>query len=213
MFELPLFPLSTVLFPGMPLPLRIFEKRYKKMVAYCLAEQRPFGVVFIREGVAERGPLADPYQIGCTADILRTEPLANDQMIIITVGRERFRITELQHDQPYLVGIVENAPLFPEPDAMLSAEADHLYPLVVSYLHKLQEIGEIEFDPTELPTDTEKLIYIASALLQVPQIEKQALLETDRPSWLLRDLLKHYRQELDLMRFMPKTDQGLFSIN
>ncbi|HQF70729.1 MAG TPA: LON peptidase substrate-binding domain-containing protein, partial [Promineifilum sp.] len=69
MYELPLFPLNLVLFPGMPLPLHIFEERYKEMVADCLRENRPFGVVLIAEGRAEGGAPARPHVVGCTAEI------------------------------------------------------------------------------------------------------------------------------------------------
>jgi len=71
MFELPLFPLNTVLYPGTPLYLHIFEPRYQRMINLCLNEHRPFGVVLIRHGQEALGPLAEPYRIGCTADIIR----------------------------------------------------------------------------------------------------------------------------------------------
>ena len=70
MTELPLFPLNVVLFPGMVLPLHIFEPRYREMVNYCLDEKKPFGVVLLREG-EERGGPAIPYQVGTAARIMR----------------------------------------------------------------------------------------------------------------------------------------------
>ena len=66
--DLPLFPLNTVLFPGMVLPLHIFEERYKLMINHCLEEERPFGVLLIREG-KEVGSGAVPYQVGTTTMI------------------------------------------------------------------------------------------------------------------------------------------------
>ncbi len=75
MFEIPLFPLNTVLFPGTPIHLHIFEERYKQMINLCLQEQRPFGVVLIRNGMEALGPLAEPFHIGCTAEIAHVERL------------------------------------------------------------------------------------------------------------------------------------------
>ena len=75
MYELPLFPLNVVLFPGMPLPLHIFEDRYKEMIADCIRENRPFGVVLIEEGSAEHGPAARPVAIGCTAEIAQVQEM------------------------------------------------------------------------------------------------------------------------------------------
>ena len=63
MYELPLFPLNVVLFPGMPLPLHIFEERYKAMVADCIRDNRPFGVVLV-EGSADDGAPAQPVAVG-----------------------------------------------------------------------------------------------------------------------------------------------------
>jgi Lon protease-like protein len=97
MFELPLFPLNTVLFPGMPLPLRIFEERYKLMIRFCIENNQPFGVVLIRQGLEALGRLAEPYEIGCTARIIEVEPLAKGQMNISTLGEKRFRICQLTH--------------------------------------------------------------------------------------------------------------------
>lgn len=213
MYELPLFPLDTVLFPGAPLPLHIFEDRYKEMVNLCLEEQRPFGVVLIREGVAERGPLAEPYLVGCTAQITQVQPLADERMLIMAVGQERFRIVSLKRDRPYLVGMVETAPLHTEQPATLVKAADRLYPLVVDYLEILTEVSEVEFDAAQVPTDPEPLVYLAAALIQIPQETKQAFLESNRATELFRALNAVYKEQLTLLRMMPKDDQGSFSLN
>ncbi|MBK7219538.1 MAG: LON peptidase substrate-binding domain-containing protein [Candidatus Promineofilum sp.] len=97
----------------MPLPLHIFEERYKAMIADCIRDGRPFGVVLIAEGAAEGGPPATPHAIGCTAEVVQVQPLDEGRMLIVTVGRERFRIVRLHHDRPYLVGVVEPAPAGP----------------------------------------------------------------------------------------------------
>src|SRR5690606_11558427 len=131
MYEIPLFPLNVVLFPGMPLPLHIFEERYKTMIADCIRENRPFGVVLIEEGSAEQGPLAKPVAIGCTAEIAQVQPLDEGRMFIMTVGRERFRIVRLEYGKPYLVGLVEAAPLDTADEEWEANGAESLEPLVI----------------------------------------------------------------------------------
>src|SRR4029450_7854046 len=98
-----LFPLNTVLFPGMPLPLHVFEERYKLMVGRCLEEERPFGVVLIRTGQEGGGP-AVPHRVGTTAEIATAKHLDDGRMNLLVVGQERVRIRELVRQEPYLVG-------------------------------------------------------------------------------------------------------------
>ena len=87
---LPLFPLDqVVLYPGMSLPLRIFEERYKVMIGACQVTDRLFGVLLIRAG-REVGAPATPERVGCTARMQRIERLPDGQMLILTVGEQRF---------------------------------------------------------------------------------------------------------------------------
>jgi uncharacterized protein len=92
---LPLFPLDVVLLPGTPLPLHIFEPRYKEMTAECLAGKKPFGVVRAKEeGIAE---------IGCTADVLSvTKQYPDGRMDILTRGGRRFEIMEVNRERSFL---------------------------------------------------------------------------------------------------------------
>src|SRR5262245_66168313 len=119
MYELPLFPLNTVLFPGMPLRLHIFEERYKLMIGRCYAEGEPFGVTLIKRG-QEVGGRAEPFQIGCKAVITEVEPLEGGRMNIVAVGSERFQIHSLKHNQPYLIGMVDSLPLANDDSQYLS---------------------------------------------------------------------------------------------
>lgn len=213
MYELPLFPLNVVLFPGMPLPLHIFEDRYKAMVADCIRENRPFGVVHIQEGMAESGTTDAPVAIGCTAEIAQVQPLEQGRMLILTVGRERFRVVEFNYEKPYLVGLVEPAPLVTEDEEWETVGAGTLEPFIIDYLNKLALIGSVEVEPDQIPSDAEGLIYMAATLIQLPIEEKQALLAIDRASDLTRALSKVYRRELSLMRTIPTDDIGIFSLN
>src|SRR5579871_1675665 len=113
---MPLFPLEqVVLFPGMSLPLRIFEERYKVMIGACQVTDQLFGVVLIRTG-REVGDPAEPEQFGCTARMVRVDRIPDGRMHILTVGEQRFHMTSQPRVMPegYLVADVE---MLPDPPA------------------------------------------------------------------------------------------------
>src|SRR5256884_6235900 len=89
---IPLFPLDVVLLPGTPLPLHIFEPRYKEMIGECLAESSPFGVIrALEEGIAE---------VGCTAEIITvTKEYPDGRMDLVAEGRDRFEVLSLNQDR------------------------------------------------------------------------------------------------------------------
>ena len=213
MYELPLFPLNTVLFPGMPLPLHIFEPRYREMVRLCLEEQRPFGVVLIRDGVAEGGPVAAPHEVGCVAEIIEVQRLEDGRLLLMTIGQERFRILSLNYEQAYLTGTVEALPFTAESKAKLLAAKERLLPFLLEYLHILARIGQATFDPAQMPTEPEDVLYLAAAVLQVDAEKKQDFLANPKASAALEQLTAVYNHELHFLRLMPKADQGIFSLN
>jgi len=94
---LPLFPLDVVLFPGTPLPLHIFEPRYKEMIGECLANHSPFGMIRAHEqGIAE---------VGCTAEIVSvTKEYPDGRLDIVTEGRNRFEVLQLNQERSFLRG-------------------------------------------------------------------------------------------------------------
>ncbi|HEY9325211.1 MAG TPA: LON peptidase substrate-binding domain-containing protein, partial [Candidatus Limnocylindria bacterium] len=103
---LPLFPLSTVLFPEMLLPLHIFEPRYRLLVRRCMDQDRPFGVVLIRSG-QDVGGTAEPHAIGTEAKIMAYSPLSDGRSYIVVRGGRRFGIEQsIPDSEPYLVGRV-----------------------------------------------------------------------------------------------------------
>src|SRR5829696_6475181 len=105
--EVPVFPLNTVLFPGMPLPLHIFEPRYREMIGACTRDEKPFGVLLIQEG-PEVGPGAVPFKVGTLARIVDVNQFPDGRLNIVTVGTHRFRLLNLSADkQSYFVGDVE----------------------------------------------------------------------------------------------------------
>lgn len=98
--EIPLFPLNTVLFPGMPLHLHIFEPRYKEMVHKCLHEKLEFGILLLHE--------TQLCQVGCTARITQVlRQFENGSMDILTEGRRRFRVLDVLNREAYLEAVVE----------------------------------------------------------------------------------------------------------
>lgn len=120
--ELRLFPLAeVVLFPGMTLPLQVFEPRYRQLVTECVERGEPFGVALIREGVEVAGP-AVPYDIGTTARITSAATGADGQLHLLTVGGRRFRVLELHHDRPYLWADVDFPPEEPAAVPAISVE-------------------------------------------------------------------------------------------
>lgn len=212
--EIPLFPLNTVLFPGWPMPLHIFEPRYLEMVRYCTEEKSPFGILLIKEGKAAGDPSVEPHEVGCMVNITQMEQLEDGRLLIMAVGQERFRVRSLSRHKPYLVGEVERMPYLPEKTAPLQAAANNLHPLVLNYLNELTALADnIEFDPTQIPTDPEALSHMAAALLQVSPETKQSLLEAKKVSNALNFLTNQYRREIDLLKQFPQQDMGNFSVN
>lgn len=110
---LPLFPLEVVLLPGTPLPLHIFEPRYKEMIRECLTNEAPFGVVrALEEGIAE---------VGCTAEIITvTKEYPDGRLDLIAEGRKRFEVVELNEERSFLRAEVLLVP--DEPGALVQEE-------------------------------------------------------------------------------------------
>jgi uncharacterized protein len=217
MFEMPLFPLNTVLFPGMPIQLHIFEERYKNMIQHCLNTNQPFGVVLIRNGKEANSHLVEPHYIGCSARILDVEPLEEGRMNIFALGQQRFRILSLSHEKPYLSGMVEHFPLDEADQHILETAGEQLVPWINRYMRLLNQVTDDNLDPKQLPEDFLVLAYLAAVLLQIPAVEKQQLLATKCATDLLVQMHFIYRREVSLLKSMisvrgqPK--EGFISLN
>lgn len=214
MQELPLFPLNTVVFPGMPMPLHIFEERYKEMIAACLEQELPFGIVLIEEGEAEGDRNVLPRAVGCTVEITQVQRLPDGRMFIMTVGRDRFRIRRLDRSaHAYLTGQVELLPYEAEALDHLSEEVEVLHRLVLEYLTILADVGKIDFEVGQIPDDPKSLAFMAASLLNISLGKKQSLLESNKISRIIAYLLSAYDQEVKLLRLMPRDDEAAFSMN
>lgn len=200
MLEMPLFPLNTVLFPGMPLNLHIFEERYKHMIQRCLEESLTFGVVLIQQGAEAGGTLATPHAIGCTAQITQVEKLNGGRLNIVAVGKNRFQIETLDDSQPYLVGRIALLPLENHAPEALHAQDTPLRRWVGRYLKMLESAGQTAIDMSRMPQDSLTFAYLAATLLQVPAAQKQPLLAAESAESFMQDLRLLYRREVALLR-------------
>ena len=179
-----LFPLHTVLFPGGPLPLRIFETRYTDMVRRCMRTQEPFGVVMIQEG-DEAGVVATTATVGCTARIVDFHTLHDGLLGISCVGERKFRVLRVwRADDGLNMGEVAWLPV--EPELPVPAECERL----ASTLRRaLEELAEHYENVARKFDDAAWIGARIAELLPIELADKQALLELDDPLERLRSLL------------------------
>jgi Lon protease-like protein len=184
---LPLFPLSTVLFPGMRLPLHVFEERYRTLLADLLAgpEPRQFGVIAIRSGreVGATG-VAALHEVGCVAVIRQVAPHADGRYDLQTVGTERFRLASVDRTLPYLRGEVELLPDGVVEPGVAEPGAAEAVPVVVrqvqagfrAYLNALADQGGGVISVADLPDEPVLLSYVIGAAMIIDLPERQSLL-------------------------------------
>lgn len=178
--ELPLFPLNTVLFPGGPLPLRIFEPRYVDMIGRCMREGQGFGVVLIREG-SETGP-AQFHEVGTVARVVDFTQLPEGLLGLATVGQERFRVRTHRLEADGLnVGEVDV--LDAEPAEELPAEYVHLAEVLEKLL---PELGEQYSHVASKPRDASWVGYRLAEILPLTMESRQFCLELESPIERLR---------------------------
>ncbi|WP_329012224.1 LON peptidase substrate-binding domain-containing protein [Micromonospora rifamycinica] len=210
--RLPVFPLATVLFPGLVLPLHIFEERYRHLVRDLVARPegvpREFGVVAIRSGweVAPAAGLATPgggevtlHEVGCTAELRQVTELDDGGFDIVTVGRRRFRVTGTDRDAAgYLTAEVEWLPEPTGPDEAAELLATRVIAVFRQYL------GLIRDDPEELseqlPEDPTVLSHLVAATAVLTVADRQRLLAIDDTAARLRAELRLLNRESTLLR-------------
>lgn len=201
MLEMPLFPLHMVLFPGTPLRLHIFEDRYKRMVNLCMRHKQPFGVVLIKRGAEALGPVAEPYLIGTSAQIVQVQRLPDERLNISAVGGQRFRVISLRKDvEPYLIGYVEPYPLQGREALSLSKAGTKLLGWVSLYLGALATAGAGQVDIDQFPEDPVSLAYQSAAMIQMSNLQKQELLSIQDANELIEQMNGLYRRELALLK-------------
>ena len=166
--KLKLFPLGTVLFPGIPLPLHIFEDRYKRLVADCLDLSEPFGIVYTDD--------TQMSAIGCSArieDIVRRYD--DGKLDILTRGERKFRLVEIDETSPYFVGAVE---YLDEDDNQATAGTDRLIEEAIGQLGRISRLTGLSVDFESLKRwEPGRISYLLSALDVFGASEKQYFLE------------------------------------
>ena len=184
---LPLFPLGAVLYPGMLLPLHIFEERYRQLVRDLLdgPEPRRVGVIAIRKG-RETGVegVQSLYEIGCTATLRRVEEHEDGRFDLVTVGTQRFRLLALDQTLPYLQGDIE---MLADEAVDPAAAAPVVRAVQVAfrgYLDALTEWGGATVRVEHLPAEPVLLSFLVAAAVVIDLPERQALL--DEPDTLRR---------------------------
>ncbi len=206
--DIPLFPLHVVLFPDMPLPLHIFEPRYREMILRCREEKSPFGITLIQSG-ADSGAEAVPRSVGTLARIAQYEEMPDGRMNILVFGESRFRITRTSHDKPYLsasISLIEEEPV----DAgALQPDFDAVAALFRAYLQSLFAMSGRTLSTLQLPQDAEYLSYAVASVLQVPPHEKQALLEMTETELRLQREIEILSAEIEAQDTLQSVVGGL----
>lgn len=219
--RLPLFPLGTVLYPGLVLPLHIFEERYRTLVADLTAPEAErgdapgaFGVVAIRAGHETAGPeeeqptLPDIYEVGCTAELRRVEELPDGRYDLVTTGSRRFRVHGVDAGGAYLVGQVE--PLEEDRGDAADVLARSVGAHYLAYRDALLDVaGQAPRVRGPLPSDPVVLSYLVAAAMVLDIGDKQRLLEATDATARLRaelDLLRRERAVLGHLPSLPGTD-------
>ena len=171
--QVPLFPLNTVLFPGGPLPLRVFEPRYLDMISACMKDDMPFGVLLIREG-AETGP-ATMWDTGTLAKVTDWYQGSDGILGITAIGTERFRLLSAERQADGLnVGQVELLP--PPPTMEVPAEYASLPPILETVL---DDLGRLYENLERRPHDARWVVWRFAEILPIGLEDKQAMLDSD----------------------------------
>lgn len=195
--HLPLFPLGAVLFPGMLLPLHVFEQRYRALVRRCLSDERPFGINLIRSG-SEVGPPADPHRVGTTARIVHAEGLPDGRFEILVRGEQRFAIDALvTSEEPYLVGDVRH---LDEVHGEGAAELARGVPALFNeYLLARAATAGGSFSAPTASSPLE-LSYLVAANLAIDPAEHQQLLELPSAVARLEAEVRLIKREVGLLK-------------
>jgi hypothetical protein len=206
--QLPIFPLNTVMFPGVSVPLHVFEDRYRALVHHLLTisdkSMRLFGIVAIREGyeVGQHG-VHSVHRVGCVVQMTSVDPYEDGRFDIEVVGRARMRLDGLDTSGEYLVGDVETLPerTEPHPDAM--GQAERTYATFEEYRRRLSELRGDDVLDGDLPRDPEYLSYSLAATCLLTLTERQELLEASTSLERLVMLRHALREEMRAMRAIP----------
>ncbi|WP_458243200.1 LON peptidase substrate-binding domain-containing protein [Streptomyces sp. MAI_2237] len=227
--RLPLFPLNSVLFPGLVLPLNVFEERYRAMMRELLKtpeeESRRFAVVAIRDGhevapsapgmpdptsVPDIGPAAgfgaDPtasfHAVGCVADAATIREREDGTFEVLATGTTRVRLLSVDTSGPFLTAELEG--LTEEPGEEAGALAEGVLRAFRQYQKRLAGARERSLSTgAELPDEPSVVSYLVAAAMMLDTPTKQRLLQAPDTASRLRDELKLLRSETAIIRNLP----------
>lgn len=178
--ELPLFPLPLVVFPGVPLPLHIFEPRYRQMLKDVRAGNGMFGVSYfdVSKTDIDRPPVG---HVGCACEIAEVQPLPDGRSNVLTVGIVRYRVESyVDRDDPYLVGEVSFFEDAPGDDEQLKNRARAVTDLFERIARAVRTINDERASLPQLPeTEPERLSFLVAAAMEMDMEIKQELLEVE----------------------------------
>lgn len=211
-----IFPLDVVLFPGMMLPLHIFEERYQAMIKQCIdSSDQTFGVVLARSKDAQKPNVTnilpdDLYKIGTTARITAVEHLQEGRMNLITVGQERFVVRDIKSSEDdFIVGQVDPYPIKENEDPeIVNILFRTLRPKVEEYISHLASASGEDLSNAVLPSDPEALAYLAGTAMQGSLPDKQQILSASSLTSLMAMAVTTLDKENKILAYMLKAYQA-----
>jgi Lon protease-like protein len=208
--QLPIFPLNSVMFPGVSVPLHVFEDRYRSLVHHLLTisdkSMRLFGIVAIREGYEVGQPalsVQSVHRVGCVVQMTSVEPYEDGRFDIEVVGRQRLRLDGLDTSGSYLVGDVEMLSERTPKGTDTGREADRTLAVFEEYRRRLSQMRGGAVLDGEMPHDPEYLSYSLAATCLLTLQERQSLLEAESSLERLVMLRHALVEEMRAMRAIP----------
>lgn len=200
--RIPIFPLNTVLFPKMPLPLHVFEERFRRLIEWCIDRKEPFGVVLAKDP-DERG--LEVARIGTIASIQAVQKLEGGRYNVLAIGAERFSVL-VRDTTPdgYDMALVETLTDSPADPAYVSALVAETRRLFGSFFDALIQRSGLTALDYELPEDPTELSFVVAAVLQMPVERRQRLLETTNTPERLQEEIAWLQRALRHLEEMPR---------
>jgi Lon protease-like protein len=206
--QLPVFPLNTVMFPGVTLPLHVFEDRYRALVHHLLSisdtSLRVFGIVAIREGYeVGRIGVQSMHRVGCVVQLTSVEPYDDGRFDIEVVGRGRMRLDGVDTSHSYLVGDVTTLTERTPKGSNTAQEAARTFGAFEEYRRRLSKLRGGDVLDGVMPRDPEYLSYSLAATCLLTLADRQALLEAEHALERLVMLRFMLHEEMRAMRAVP----------
>jgi Lon protease-like protein len=203
----------------MPLPLHIFEPRYKQMINECVRESSPFGVVLIESGNEVGGGGTTIHKVGTAAHVMHVRPLDEGEMDILSTGKSRFIVDSVHTRKSYLTGIVRDYPLGDTENPSITPLATSIHKMVSEYLEIFAALGEVDLKMDTLPEEPQALAFLTAVVLHMPMKDKQDLLNASSLLDLLRLERKVLHREAQILKALimngirSRNDTTPFSVN